>query len=145
MSYRWVGFFLAFLLLLGCSDNSGVLGPDAAAPSIMFDKPSPLPLAPKQAVVINVTSSVRPVTLSLAGDYLDAFLETEALQDGKNALLIRPGDTEALEASIHRLIEDNDLRRRLIKDGRVLAQEHRWDRCVEKINTILEEVTFKND
>ena len=78
MTYRRAGLVLAFLALLACSSTNGPYGPsDSAAPSIQFDQMGVLTLAPSQIVPVGLTSTVTPVSLSLAGNYLDAVLESD--------------------------------------------------------------------
>ncbi len=46
----------------------------------------------------------------------------------ETALLVRPGDADAMAAAMARLIEDDDLRRRLIRNGRDHVQAFTWER-----------------
>jgi glycosyltransferase involved in cell wall biosynthesis len=46
----------------------------------------------------------------------------------ETALLVRPGDTEAMAAAMTRLIEDDALRRKLIGNGLKYVQVLAWDR-----------------
>lgn len=77
MTYCRAGLVLAFLALLACSSNGANVSRDGTAPSIQFDQMGVLTLAPSQAVVVNLTSNISPVSLSLAGNYLDAVLESD--------------------------------------------------------------------
>jgi glycosyltransferase involved in cell wall biosynthesis len=43
---------------------------------------------------------------------------SEVIDDGKNGILVPPGDSVALAAALHRLISDNELRQRLGKAAR---------------------------
>lgn len=49
---------------------------------------------------------------------------TEAIRDGETGLLVPPGNVDALEANLRRLLNDDDLRRRL-QDG-ALAEHERF-------------------
>jgi glycosyltransferase involved in cell wall biosynthesis len=48
----------------------------------------------------------------------------ELLTDGKTARLVPPGEEQALALAISEVLEDPDLRRRLVAGGRALAAEH---------------------
>jgi len=50
----------------------------------------------------------------------------EAVTDGENGLLVRPGDQAGLTAAFARLIADPDLRRRLGAAGRARAARRTW-------------------
>ncbi len=54
----------------------------------------------------------------------------EAFTDGENALLVPPGDPEALAAAIRRLRDDPALRRRLAEEGARLFDERFSDRAL---------------
>ncbi len=47
----------------------------------------------------------------------------EVIEDGKNGLLVRPGDPAALTAALRRVIDDADLRRRLGRAARARFEE----------------------
>ncbi len=52
----------------------------------------------------------------------------EVLTDGSNALLVEPGDVDALETAMRRLIDDPELRRRLGSAARDdLVRKHTWE------------------
>lgn len=59
---------------------------------------------------------------------------------GAGALLVDPIDTEALTASIERLVADQTLRSRLVDAGRVNAQRFTWERAAEQVLAALETV-----
>lgn len=53
----------------------------------------------------------------------------EVLEEGRTALLVPPGDSQALAEALSRLVADPDLRRRLGSAGREAAvRRHTWDR-----------------
>jgi glycosyltransferase involved in cell wall biosynthesis len=54
----------------------------------------------------------------------------ELLSDGENALVVPPGDAEALAAALERLISDPALRARLGAGARATAQDHAEDRLL---------------
>ncbi len=77
MTYRWVGACLAALACSGPADVQPL--PEGGTASVSFDESGVLTLAPKQTVTIGITTkNASNVTLSLAGNYLDAFLGADA-------------------------------------------------------------------
>jgi len=48
---------------------------------------------------------------------------TEIIEDRENGILVEPGQTEALAKAIELIIDNNDLRRRVIKNGRRSVEE----------------------
>ncbi len=55
------------------------------------------------------------------------------VEDGVQALLVPPGDPEALAAAVLHLVEDAALRRRLAEAGRARAEDFSWDRLVIEV------------
>ncbi len=55
----------------------------------------------------------------------------ELLTDGENALLVAPGDPEALAAAITRVLDDFELRERIRNGGLRLAKSHSPDAMVD--------------
>jgi glycosyltransferase involved in cell wall biosynthesis len=51
----------------------------------------------------------------------------EIVEDGRSAVLVRPGDPEALAAAIRRLLSDPGLASRLSAAGRAVAERNGWD------------------
>jgi glycosyltransferase involved in cell wall biosynthesis len=51
---------------------------------------------------------------------------TEYLRDGENSILVSPMDYEALAHGIIRVIENPELRDRLIRNGRKTAEAYSW-------------------
>jgi hypothetical protein len=81
MSYRLAALVLGAACVLGCSD-AGVLtpGPDGGTASVQFDEQGVLALAPKESAVIDLSAAgAAHATLSLVGNYLDAFLDTDTV------------------------------------------------------------------
>ncbi|HJX72586.1 MAG: glycosyltransferase family 4 protein [Candidatus Deferrimicrobiaceae bacterium] len=62
----------------------------------------------------------------------------EVLRDGENAVLVPPGDPEALAAGIGRVLEDEALASRIAARAREEAAEYTWDRRAGKIREVLE-------
>lgn len=61
------------------------------------------------------------------------------LEHEHNALLIEPGSVDAIVAAIKRMIEDGDLRRKLIRNGFELAQTNTLERQTKHLIKILED------
>jgi glycosyltransferase involved in cell wall biosynthesis len=61
----------------------------------------------------------------------------EFLRDNFNALLHAPGDVEALQANIRRLLTDEPLRRRLAQQGLADMAKLRFEPAVERLEQIL--------
>ncbi len=76
----------------------------------------------------------RPVVASRLGAF------TELIQEGRNGLLVPPGDPQALADAVERLIGDAALRSRCIERGRRRAEtEWTLDRMVEQTLAVYEE------
>lgn len=57
----------------------------------------------------------------------------ELVSDGENGILVEPGDVTALAASIERLLEDGELRRRMGNVGREIAQrKFNWEQAAQQ-------------
>jgi hypothetical protein len=99
MTYRWPGLRCFALLgvlaaAAGCSDVPGMVPPPdgGASASIQFDDGGVLALAPKDTATIDLSAvGLASATLSLTGNYLDAFLDTDAvdLSSGHGQVLLR--------------------------------------------------------
>lgn len=87
----------------------------AAADAVIFPVTwdEPFGLVPLEAMAVG-----RPVVATGTGG------SAEYLRDEENALLVPPGDADALAAAIRRLASDEDLRRRLVTTGRATAAAH---------------------
>jgi glycosyltransferase involved in cell wall biosynthesis len=59
---------------------------------------------------------------------------------GETALLSPPRDPDALAANVLRLLEDQDLRLRLARQGNLYIQQFTWDRAVNKFESVLQEL-----
>jgi glycosyltransferase involved in cell wall biosynthesis len=62
----------------------------------------------------------------------------EVLRDRENAVLVPPGDPEALAAGIRSLLADEALAARIAARAREEAAEYTWDRRAGKIREVLE-------
>ena len=89
-------------------------------------------------VVIEAQAVGRPVVASQIGALADLD------EDGRNGLLVRPGDAEGLAQAIERFITDSSLRLRCIEAGRKRVESD-WglDRMVERTLEVYEECVTK--
>ncbi|MFB6151949.1 MAG: glycosyltransferase family 4 protein [Haloarculaceae archaeon] len=62
----------------------------------------------------------------------------EVVTDGETALLVPPGDSEALADAVGRLQDDPGLRARLVRNGVELAREYTVERQREEVMDVLE-------
>jgi glycosyltransferase involved in cell wall biosynthesis len=62
----------------------------------------------------------------------------EVLEHGKDALLVPPGDADALATAIRRLVKDRRLARRLARSAFEKAPQYSWDARGAKIRALLE-------
>lgn len=71
---------------------------------------------------------------------------SEWIDDGRNGLLIPPGDVIAMAEGIERLIRDPDLRSRLGQNARDDAvQKHSWDRYLSDLEALFYSLTAKGE
>jgi glycosyltransferase involved in cell wall biosynthesis len=77
----------------------------------------------------------RPVVAAAVGGLLDLVVDEET------GLLVQPGDVGALRAALQRLLDDEELRRRLGAAGRERVREHfSWQRTTDLTLAVYEEV-----
>jgi glycosyltransferase involved in cell wall biosynthesis len=62
----------------------------------------------------------------------------EVLEDGLNAVLVQPGDADALAAGIRRVTSDPALATRLARQAFADAEAYGWDRRAERLERLLE-------
>jgi glycosyltransferase involved in cell wall biosynthesis len=65
------------------------------------------------------------------------------LTDGETALLVPPGNVAALSRAIERILFDEDLRRRLGRNGRALVGEHTLEATRERMMEVLRNEVIK--
>lgn len=82
----------------------------------------PWGLVPLEAMAVG-----RPVVATAVGG------AAEYLRDGENALVVSPGDPDAIAASIQRLAADRELRSALVEGGLATADEYRYDRFLDRL------------
>ena len=60
----------------------------------------------------------------------------EYIKDGYNALVVEQGDVEGAHNALKRLISDENLRKRLIENGKKTAQEYRWEPTIDTLEKV---------
>ena len=65
----------------------------------------------------------------------------EILRDNENAVLVEPGDPEALASGIRRLLDDRALATRLAATALSEAPQYAWARRAERLEALLADVT----
>lgn len=98
---------------------------------------------PASAISTHFTSPLKLFEYMAAGRAIvasDLPAIREILQHEKNALLVRPGDPEALAAAIQRLAADRALSTRLARQAFDDAAEYTWQRRAERLEALFEEV-----
>jgi glycosyltransferase involved in cell wall biosynthesis len=65
----------------------------------------------------------------------------EVLHDNVDAVLVPPGDPEALAAALRRVLLDRELAARLAAAGYAAVAEYGWDRRAARLEALLTEVT----
>jgi glycosyltransferase involved in cell wall biosynthesis len=65
----------------------------------------------------------------------------EVLRDGENALLVEPGDAQALTAGIQRIKEDALLGERLARQAQADVRQFTWARRAERLEALFADVT----
>lgn len=89
-------------------------------------------------VVLEGMSSGLASVVAGAGGMLD-FCE-----DGRNSLLVRPGDTQHLTDQLARVIGDPALRAQLVAGGLATAHGRRWDAIWDGVAGVYDEVVARN-
>ncbi|MEM3396655.1 MAG: glycogen synthase [Thermoplasmata archaeon] len=64
----------------------------------------------------------------------------EVIQEGKNGVLVEPGNVESLVEGIEKVLRDDEFRARLVAEGRKRAEEFAWERIAEKTFSLYREV-----
>ncbi len=119
----------AGVALLGALDPPALARAYADADAILFpvEWNEPWGLVPLEAMAVG-----RPVVATGTGG------SAEFLRDGVNALLVAPGDADALRGAVDRLARDPALRARLRAGGLATAREHTLGRFVERMVAVHE-------
>jgi L-malate glycosyltransferase len=66
----------------------------------------------------------------------------EVIQDGRDGILIAPGDVEAMARAMSMLLQDEHLRISLVQSGKVRAQRFSLDRHAEEMLMIFNQLAF---
>jgi glycosyltransferase involved in cell wall biosynthesis len=59
--------------------------------------------------------------------------------DGYNALLVRPGDPDAVAEAVLKILKDDKLREKLIEHGIQTAKQWTWDKVVDRFEWAIKE------
>ena len=62
----------------------------------------------------------------------------DVIKDGENGLLVPPSDSEALADKIIYLLENEDVREKMGKNGRKKVEDYSWDRMAEMVEKVYE-------
>jgi len=98
---------------------------------------------PASAISTHATSPLKLFEYMAAGKAIVASnlpAIREILTHDVNALLVTPGDADALAAGICRLADDGALRAALGRAARTAAAEYSWDRRAERLEALFTEV-----
>jgi len=76
-----------------------------------------------------------PTILTNIGAYL------EYGKDGENCLMVEPKNAKQLKDTIYQILGDDVLKSKLIEGGKKTVAEHTWEKTVEDLNEIYNEVT----
>lgn len=98
---------------------------------------------PASAISTHFTSPLKLFEYMAAGRAIvasDLPAIREVLKDGGNALLVPPGDPEALAGAIAQLLGDPALAARLAAAAQVTVLDYGWDRRAERLETLFTQV-----
>ncbi|TET11793.1 glycosyltransferase, partial [Candidatus Aerophobetes bacterium] len=85
-------------------------------------------------VIVEAMSVGVPVIATRVGGVPDV------IKDGETGLLVEPGRVEELAISIKKLIEDDNLRRKMSKNCLEEAKKYSWDHVVERFEDLIERI-----
>ena len=121
---------------------TGYLPPSAVASQLARADIVALP-NPASAISTHSTSPLKLFEYMAAGKAIVASRLPslgEVLTDEVNALLVTPGDADALAGGIRRLVNDPALRARLGGAARDAVAEYSWDRRAERLEILFNDV-----
>jgi glycosyltransferase involved in cell wall biosynthesis len=98
---------------------------------------------PASAISTRFTSPLKLFEYMAAGRAIvasDLPAIREILADGRNALLVEPGDPQAIADAVERLIEDHAFAQRLARAAHADASQYTWARRAERLETLFAEV-----
>jgi len=81
-------------------------------------------------VLVEAMAAGKPIVASSVGGILDL------VKDGKNGLLVEPGDVDGLYFAIKRLLTDRKIRHNMGQRGKVMAKEFSTEMMIEKIEAM---------
>jgi len=68
---------------------------------------------------------------------------TEYLENGINGLVVNIGDTESAKKGVIRLMNDQDLRESLLKNGNKTVKKWSWDRSIDYLDDVINKRKIK--
>ena len=98
---------------------------------------------PASAISTRFTSPLKLFEYMAAGRPIvatDLPAVREVLQDDVTALLVEPGDAQAMATAVRRLIEEPGLGDRLARAAALAVCDYSWDRRAERIEALLQQV-----
>lgn len=98
---------------------------------------------PASAISSRYTSPLKLFEYLMAGRTIvasDLPAIREVLRDGENALLVPPGNVEAMAAAIQRVLDDQMLGERLARAAAATAPSYTWTRRARRLEALLDEV-----
>jgi glycosyltransferase involved in cell wall biosynthesis len=130
---------------LSCSDRvtfTGLLPPASVAARLREADVLVLP-NPSSALARDFTSPLKLFEYMAAGRPIvasDLPSIREVLSDGRNAVLVEPGNAQALTAGIRKIKEDAALGERLARQALEDVRDFTWARRAERLETLFSEV-----
>lgn len=64
----------------------------------------------------------------------------DIVEDGKNGLLVKPGDSKSLADAMIFLLENEDARKKMGNDGKMKVEDYSWKKIAEKTEEIYEKL-----
>lgn len=64
----------------------------------------------------------------------------DIVQDGKNGIIVEPGDIEALANALTKLLEDDKLRAKMSLEGKKMSKNYSWAKIAEETEKIYEDL-----
>ncbi|KAF5086884.1 D-inositol-3-phosphate glycosyltransferase [anaerobic digester metagenome] len=62
----------------------------------------------------------------------------DIVQNGKNGIIVEPGDIEALADALKELVENDDLRVKMSSEGKSMSEDYSWTKIAEETEKIYE-------
>ena len=130
---------------LGITDRVTFTGliPPSAVPAHLAGATMLVLPNPTSAISTHFTSPLKLFEYMAAGRAIiasDLPAIREVLRDGENALLVTPGDADAIATAIRRLMSDPELAGRLARTAAIDAADYTWPRRAERLEALLNAV-----